>query len=170
MSFSRSSQIKHLRSLIPLWQKKIPRYPLYQKGNPQLRIFLPQFWMKMVKPEKDFPPDRLSFIVHPQMTKLDIKNYLEKIYHVPVIYVKTELRPGEDIKHPGRGHVMAREDDYKMAYVFLAPGVEFTFPDIFGGANTKSEKESDDLKKEREKEKAIQAKQWDKLSIPPWFR
>ena len=25
-------------------------YPIYQKGNPQLRVFLPNFWMKMVKP------------------------------------------------------------------------------------------------------------------------
>lgn len=29
------------------------------------------------------------------MTKIDIKNYLEKIYGVPVIYVKTELRQGK---------------------------------------------------------------------------
>ena len=26
-------------------------YPIYQRGNPQLRVFLPNFWMKMVKKE-----------------------------------------------------------------------------------------------------------------------
>jgi hypothetical protein len=25
-------------------------YPIYQRGNPQLRVFLPNFWMKMVEP------------------------------------------------------------------------------------------------------------------------
>ena len=25
-------------------------YPIYQRGNPQLRVFLPNFWMKLVKP------------------------------------------------------------------------------------------------------------------------
>ena len=77
-------------------------YPIYQKGNPQLRVFLPNFWMKMVKPDYNqygastpsnkvtviFKCTKLSlklqaqFIVSSQMTKHDVKNYLEKIYQV----------------------------------------------------------------------------------------
>ena len=34
------------------WEAMSSRwYPIYQKGNPQLRVFLPNFWMKMVKPD-----------------------------------------------------------------------------------------------------------------------
>ena len=29
-------------------------YPIYQRGNPQLRVFLPNFWMKLVKPSTVF--------------------------------------------------------------------------------------------------------------------
>ena len=29
-------------------------YPIYQRGNPQLRVFLPNFWMKLVKPSAVF--------------------------------------------------------------------------------------------------------------------
>jgi large subunit ribosomal protein L23 len=31
-------------------------YPIYQRGNPQLRIFLPNFWMKLVKLDKISAP------------------------------------------------------------------------------------------------------------------
>ena len=54
-------------------------YPLYSRGNPQLRIFLPNFWMKMVKkPNFKEPPNNITFQVSPEMTQLDVKNYLEK--------------------------------------------------------------------------------------------
>jgi hypothetical protein len=31
-------------------------YPIYQRGNPQLRVFLPNFWMKLVKLDKISTP------------------------------------------------------------------------------------------------------------------
>jgi large subunit ribosomal protein L23 len=87
------------------------RYPLYHVGNPQLRVFLPNFTMTLLKPFKGFaqPPNVVNFKVSLQvklplgcpvnfvlkiatlfqMTQLDVKNYLEKIYKVPVINVKT---------------------------------------------------------------------------------
>merc|ERR1712213_268505 len=65
-------------------------YPLYNRGNPQLRIFLPNFWMKLVK-NKDIklPPNVVTFQVSSEMTRVDVKNYLERIYKVPVLNVKT---------------------------------------------------------------------------------
>uniref|UniRef100_V5I5T5 Large ribosomal subunit protein uL23m n=1 Tax=Ixodes ricinus TaxID=34613 RepID=V5I5T5_IXORI len=77
-------------------------YPQYVKGNPQLRIFLPNFWMKLVKHGKPQPPNTVKFVVPLQMTKYDVKNYLEKIYKVPVAshgrtndYVRTSRRSGK---------------------------------------------------------------------------
>lgn len=38
-------------------------YPLYQRGNPQLRVFLPNFWMKLVKSEHKQPENIVTFEV-----------------------------------------------------------------------------------------------------------
>ena len=77
------------------------RYPTLAKGSPQLRIFLPDFWMKLVKPDKSHPllPNQVHFIVSPQMTKLDVKQYLEKIYNIPVIHVNIHNRMGSCVLH-----------------------------------------------------------------------
>ncbi|CAN8023510.1 unnamed protein product, partial [Ixodes persulcatus] len=72
-------------------------YPQYVKGNPQLRIFLPNFWMKLVKHGKPQPPNTVKFVVPLQMTKYDVKNYLEKIYKVPVAQVKTFVMLGTQV-------------------------------------------------------------------------
>jgi large subunit ribosomal protein L23 len=45
-------------------------YPLYQKGNPQLRVFLPNFWAKIIKPELDQPSNIVSFAVSMEMVKI----------------------------------------------------------------------------------------------------
>ncbi len=49
-----------------MWKREIPKYPVYWKGNPQLRVYTPLFWMKLVKPNRDLPPEFVSFQVHPQ--------------------------------------------------------------------------------------------------------
>ena len=66
-------------------------YPIYQRGNPQLRIFLPNFWMKLTKMTNTprTAPNVAHFEVSPQMTKVDVKNYLEQIYKIPVVNVFT---------------------------------------------------------------------------------
>lgn len=70
------------------------RYPIYQRGNPQLRIFLPNFWMKLVHPDYKQPENIVKFIVSVEMTDHDIKNYLEKIYKVPVAKVQSSIETG----------------------------------------------------------------------------
>ncbi|XP_063615174.1 large ribosomal subunit protein uL23m-like [Penaeus indicus] len=70
-------------------------YPLYRRGNPQLRVFLPNFYMKLIKPRDPQPKNVVQFEVSMQMTKFDIKNYLEKIYNVPVENVVTHVRMGK---------------------------------------------------------------------------
>ncbi|XP_067123547.1 large ribosomal subunit protein uL23m isoform X2 [Centruroides vittatus] len=93
-------------------------YPLFVKGNPQLRIFLPNFWMKLVKPLHPVPPNEVHFMVPLQMTSHDIKSYLEKIYKIPVMKVTTKVWAGEIKKNEYFGH-LRQEEDYRMAYVVL---------------------------------------------------
>ncbi|KAH9519429.1 54S ribosomal protein L23, mitochondrial [Bulinus truncatus] len=47
--------------------------------------------MRLLKPEFDVPTNQVHFEVHPQMSDFDIKNYLEKIYKVPVLSVQTKI-------------------------------------------------------------------------------
>lgn len=44
-------------------------YPLYQKGNPQLRVFLPNFWMKIVKTEHKQPDNVVTFETSMEMVR-----------------------------------------------------------------------------------------------------
>ncbi|XP_035825436.1 39S ribosomal protein L23, mitochondrial [Aplysia californica] len=81
--------------LLPLWRRRIPKYPVYWKGDPQRRLFLPLFWMKLIKPEQAVPKNEVHFETHPQMSHFDIKNYLEKVYKVPVLNVRTDVLRGE---------------------------------------------------------------------------
>ena len=69
------------------------RYPALRDGQ-QLRVFLPNFWMKLVKPTHTLLPNQVEFIVSPQMTRYDVKQYLEKIYNVPVVLVATHNKMG----------------------------------------------------------------------------
>nr|CAD7424069.1 unnamed protein product [Timema monikensis] len=105
-------------------------YPLYQRGNPQLRVFLPNFWMKLVEPVHQQPNNIVQFIVSTEMTRYDIKNYLEKIYNVSVVEVKTRIVSGKTKTGQGRGFII-KEDDHKLAYVTLPREQSFKFPDLF---------------------------------------
>lgn len=101
-------------------------YPLYQKGNPQLRVFLPNFWLKLVNTEKRQPKNVVTFHCSMEMTKFDIINYLSKIYNVHPIDVKTRIKPGAF----RRGRNIEKLDDVKVAYVVLDKEQEFTFPNV----------------------------------------
>ncbi|VEL32364.1 unnamed protein product [Protopolystoma xenopodis] len=106
-----------------------------------MRMFLTPFWMKMVYPGKHNPDDHIVFKVHPQMTKYDVQQYLEKLYDVPVMRVRVksvfnDLKPRKLEKKmvlaPHVDRIKAEPERYeKIAYVHLAPGHTFKFPDIF---------------------------------------
>ncbi|CAK9823636.1 39S ribosomal protein L23, mitochondrial [Anthophora retusa] len=102
-------------------------YPIYQKGNPQLRVFLPNFWLKLVKPEHNQPDCVVQFHCSMEMTTFDIKNYLEKIYNVHPVEVRTRIALGKT--HMPYKFVV-KEDDVKIAYVLLPEGETFTFPNV----------------------------------------
>lgn len=93
-------------------------YPLYQRGNPQLRVFLPNFWMKIIRPTEPQPKNVVTFSVSMEMTKYDVKNYLEKIYKIPVMDVRTRIALGETKRDTNYGYV-TKKDDVKIAYVTM---------------------------------------------------
>ncbi|XP_070384139.1 large ribosomal subunit protein uL23m isoform X1 [Dermacentor albipictus] len=145
-------------------------YPLYVKGNPQLRIFLPNFWMKLVKHEKPLPPNEVKFIIPVQMTKYDVKNYLEKIYKVPVADVRTLIMQGKIRKAEGKQYLV-KEDDFRVAFVTLPQGETFTYPDLFTKvASVEKEKA---LKKQAEEAEKMQKvyirKDPHREGLPNWF-
>lgn len=55
--------------------------------------------MKIVRSEEPLPPNMVLFQTSIEMTQYDVKNYLEKIYKVPVVEVKTTIKMGEEPKN-----------------------------------------------------------------------
>ncbi|KAL0109601.1 hypothetical protein PUN28_014567 [Cardiocondyla obscurior] len=141
-------------------------YPLYQRGNPQLRIFLPNFWIKLIAPEEKQLPNIVQFHCSMQMTKHDIKNYLEKIYNVNVIHVRTRIVMGEFIKDKLQGSII-KEDDRKIAYVILPKDQSFVFPSLF--KDVKEEIDKDTLKSaKKEMQSYIESNK--APGVPTWFK
>lgn len=54
-----------------------------------VRVFFPDMFMKLVslKPHKN--PPQATFNISPSMTKTEVKEYLSKIYEIPVLKVTT---------------------------------------------------------------------------------
>uniref|UniRef100_A0A0A9WQJ2 Large ribosomal subunit protein uL23m n=1 Tax=Lygus hesperus TaxID=30085 RepID=A0A0A9WQJ2_LYGHE len=144
-------------------------YPIYQRGNPQLRIFLPNFWMKLVRPEHKQPENVVQFITPTQMSDHDIKQYLEKIYKVEVASVRSQIKEGLIKRQRLRGYII-KEPDYRQAFITLPPGQTFKFPDI----STEKEKQ-DDNEIKKFQETASQAFEKfkvlnkDRPGVPGWF-
>ncbi|XP_063705415.1 large ribosomal subunit protein uL23m [Culicoides brevitarsis] len=145
-------------------------YPLYKAGNPQLRVFLPNFWMKIVRPAHDQPPNVVTFSCSMEMTKHDIKNYLEKIYEVPVKRVRTRIALGKVRRQQGVGTII-KDDDEKLAYVTLPRDMKFEFPDIFPEKKM-TEQRSEESKAIRDMndnyKKYVETKK-DRKNLPGWF-
>ena len=55
------------------------------------------------------------------MTRYDIKNYLEKIYKVPVVDVRTVNKMGKT-RQNAFGNYLVNDKDYKVAFVTLPEG------------------------------------------------
>ncbi|KAM0728176.1 Large ribosomal subunit protein uL23m [Formica fusca] len=141
-------------------------YPLYQRGNPQLRVFLPNFWMKLIAPGSKQLPNVVQFHCSMEMTKYDIKNYLEKIYNIGIVDVRTRIAMGKTKKDRLQGCII-KEDDRKIAYVVLPKDQSFVFPDLF-----KDRKSELDEKTMNESKQDLQefVKVNKAPGLPGWFR
>jgi len=148
-------------------------YPIYQRGNPQLRVFLPNFWMKLVKENKNVktPPNHLKFIVSSEMTTMDVKNYLEKIYKIPVMNVITKNFSGNTWENTLKRKFGAlyKEDDQKIAFVTMPKDFQFEFPDV-------TKKSDLDEKQQKKAESELESAKKEFINyargakgIPPFF-
>ncbi|XP_054949939.1 large ribosomal subunit protein uL23m isoform X4 [Pan paniscus] len=95
-------------------------YPLYQLGGPQLRVFRTNFFIQLVRPGVAQPEDTVQFRIPMEMTRVDLRNYLEGIYNVPVAAVRTRVQHGSNKRRDHR-NVRIKKPDYKVAYVQLVP-------------------------------------------------
>ncbi|XP_025213033.1 39S ribosomal protein L23, mitochondrial isoform X2 [Theropithecus gelada] len=93
-------------------------YPLYQLGGPQLRVFRTNFFIQLVRPGVAQPEDTVQFRIPMEMTRVDLRNYLESIYNVPVAAVRTRVQYGSNKRRDHR-NVRIKKPDYKVAYVQL---------------------------------------------------
>ncbi|XP_065318694.1 large ribosomal subunit protein uL23m-like isoform X2 [Gordionus sp. m RMFG-2023] len=127
--------------------------------------------MKLVKHE-DYrhPPNVVKFEVHLNMSKFDIKNYLEKIYNVPVACICTRIKDG------GYGQLYngnpVRRPDIKFAYITLGLNQTFQFPKIEDKDKTQPKELEGQKEVEEELKKFdsnIQKKIQNKPNIPLWF-
>jgi large subunit ribosomal protein L23 len=124
-----------------LHEKSLPRYPLWNPGNPRHRLFLPLFWVKLIRKETEnaSPDNYVNFECHWQMTREDVKQYLEKLYNIDVTDVNIEIKPGGYMKHPAKANALSPPlPDRKYAYVQLRNST-FKFPDLIDKAKIDDE-------------------------------
>uniref|UniRef100_U5EXX4 Large ribosomal subunit protein uL23m n=1 Tax=Corethrella appendiculata TaxID=1370023 RepID=U5EXX4_9DIPT len=145
-------------------------YPIFQRGSPQLRVFLPNFWLKLVKPTQSQPPNVVQFACSMEMTKYDVKNYLENIYKIPIVDVRTRIALGRTKKAYPKSYII-KEDDIKYAYVTMPKDVTFTFPNIFP-SDVKKEREDEQnksIKDTKDNFKKYLDKNKERPGLPGWF-
>ncbi|XP_059622205.1 large ribosomal subunit protein uL23m [Phlebotomus argentipes] len=143
-------------------------YPIYQRGNPQLRVFLPNFWMKIVRPELKQPKNVVQFSCSLEMTKHDIRNYLEKIYKIPVVDVRTRIAMGKTSEDPDFGFVKKAEDQ-RLVYVTLPKDMTFEFPNIFPEEKKDKLKEEKSLDEAKNNHKKFLERNKSRPSVPGWY-
>lgn len=147
------------------WTPPPHRYPLYQLGNPQLRVFRTNFFVQLVRPGTAQPEDTVQFRIPMEMTRVDLRNYLERIYSVPVAAVRTRVQHGSGRKRDHRGS-RVKKPDYKVAYVQLAHGQTFRFPDLFPEAPADAADLQDQL---REQQRPRESRDPRRGGVPSWF-
>ncbi|XP_002733674.1 large ribosomal subunit protein uL23m-like [Saccoglossus kowalevskii] len=144
---------------------RLARYPFWKPGNPQNRVFFTDFYMALMRPTKPMPENVVQFKCPAEMSKFDIKNYLQNIYKVPVIKVSTHIR----FAKVWRDHLNRRikpEPDYKVAYVTLGQGMTFKFPELYPDKFDEEKDVLDDLK---EQEKTKTSNLTNRGGVPDWF-
>lgn len=70
------------------------------------------------------------------MTEQDVRNYLEKIYKLPVADVRSAVHAGEMPMAKGRAYLV-KKADYRLCHVSLPVGMTFEHPadDVFQPEN-----------------------------------
>lgn len=91
----------------------------YPTGNIQWMPTLPLILLHATHATPTTPASAI-FRIKPQMTKHEVKEYLTKIYNVPVVNVRTQNYLGKRMRIIGKRTVAyAKRPDYKKAFVTL---------------------------------------------------
>nr|CAB3263968.1 39S ribosomal protein L23, mitochondrial-like [Phallusia mammillata] len=116
---------------------KLPtvKFPLHYEGAPQRRLFFPEWYFTMVKPREEMPSNYVRFHIPADMTKYDVKEYLDKLYNVSVVSITLGIVNYQRFKAPNpwrkNSYTWKFVDPWKIAHVYLANGDTFKFPDVF---------------------------------------
>jgi large subunit ribosomal protein L23 len=100
-----------------------------------------------------------------------VKNYLEKIYQLPVVSVRTRIAMGKTKKEQRSGYII-KEEDTKVSYVTFPKEVKFTFPDLFPETAESKENRRDDSKaldQAKENYQKFLERNAKRRSIPGWY-
>lgn len=136
----------------------------------QLRVFRTNFFIQLVRPGTAQPEDTVQFRIPMEMTRVDLRNYLERVYNVPVAAVRTRVQHGSNRRRDHR-NVRIKQPDYKVAYVQLAHGQTFTFPDLFPkgkrpGGSSADEDLRDQVLEEQQQRQSPDPRRG---GVPSWF-
>ncbi|GFR76427.1 39S ribosomal protein L23, mitochondrial [Elysia marginata] len=102
---------------------------------------------------------------------VDVSCYDHLVEHMAVVSDRGNvIVAGEDIKHPTKRYVQAREPDKRMAYIVLGEGQEFTFPDLFAEKLPPMEREMKEMRKMKREGQVERRQSWEREAVPPWFR
>ena len=107
------------------------------------------------------------------MSPYDVRNYLEKIYKLPVVEVNTVVHSGRIIPDV-EGKDKVKEPDVRLCYVTLPEGVTFKHPgeDLFTGGregnpqDAEIKRMTEQIKSEKDR---LQKSTWTRSSLPSWF-
>merc|ERR1712243_14234 len=108
----------------------------------------------------------VQFHVSPEMTRLDIKQYLEKIYNLPVLSVETFILKGRTHYRAGTDEQVKdlyKDDDTKIATVIFPKDFQFEFPEVTKVKDDKSQEEQ--YKEDMEQQKRSYRKTLGKHSL-----
>ncbi|XP_078000401.1 large ribosomal subunit protein uL23m-like isoform X2 [Glandiceps talaboti] len=144
---------------------RLMRYRFWQPGNPQNRVFFTDFFVSLIRPRSEVTPNTVCFKCPVEMTKFDIKNYLQNIYNVPVAKVNTHIHFAK-IWRDHKNRRIKPEPDYKIAHVTLGEGMTFEFPELFPDAMEKEKEVVEELKTKQKTEDSKRAHQG---GVPGWF-
>jgi len=116
------------------------------------------------------PKNQVLFECNMQMNEHDVRNYLQQIYDVPVHHVRLTLNKGEARIHGSANTNYGRHPDFKLAYVTLADGETFEYPQIIDSKDdevTSAIKEQETVQKYYNYQKQQNWKK--KFGGPNWF-
>ena len=100
------------------------------------------------------------------MTRIDVKNYLEKIYNVPVLNVKTVNQLGKT-RQNAYGAYIVKDDDQKFAFVTLPPDYKFEWPELKIEESENKQKEDSEGDIDNSKEQYAKDVQSDSVKYRP---